>query len=241
MTTIRYDRVLAASKGGSDASSSSTLASDAISVDSSTIEQWAKDKSGDWLVMVYLDHDWNCVDYAPAWEAVVDGLQGMIGLGRINMRTSKGLGASLALSGDEGLLLPTLVMFRDGVFMQSRHIASVYARDSMKSLIAKTYDFVHRCFPPLAPAIFPLPLSFFPYLLLSLVQLSPRIHSPPPSCAHHERRRTGLGCRSASKPCPRYFPPRSRPQSSCCNVAAADVADATVDCGAHDRRQGTIW
>jgi len=172
MTITRYDRVLAASKGGSDASSSSMLASDAVSVDSSTIEQWAKDKSGDWLVMVYLDQDWNCVDYAPAWEAVVDGLQGMIGLGRINMRTSKGLGASLALSGDEGLLLPTLVMFRDGVFMQSRHISSAYSRDSMKFLIAKTYDFVHR-YLPLFPAFFapfpflsfrPSPLAFFSYL-----------------------------------------------------------------------------
>jgi hypothetical protein len=71
----RYDRVLAASKGGGDASGAGILSSDAVDVDSAMIESWAKDNAGDWLVMVYLDEDWNCVEYAPAWESVVDGLQ----------------------------------------------------------------------------------------------------------------------------------------------------------------------
>lgn len=121
------------------------LASDAVDVDSATIEAWARDRSGDWLVMVYIDEDWSCVEYAPAWESVVDGLQGMMGVGRINMRVSRGLGASLALSaGNDGLLLPTLVMFRDGVFMRSTYISSSHSRDALKSLIAKTYEFVYK-------------------------------------------------------------------------------------------------
>jgi hypothetical protein len=91
----------------------------------------------------------------------------MIGLGRISMRVSKGLGASLALSGEEGLLLPTLVMFRDGIFMRSAHIAPSHSRDSLKSLVAKTYDFVYRYsaaklaqMPPLPQLINPLTPSF---------------------------------------------------------------------------------
>ena len=67
--------MLAASKGGGDASNANVLSSDAVDVDSATIESWANDKAGDWLVMVYQDEDWNCVEYAPAWESVVDGLQ----------------------------------------------------------------------------------------------------------------------------------------------------------------------
>lgn len=70
--------------------------------------------------------------------------QGMIGLGRISMRISKGLGASLALSEEDGLLLPTLVMFRDGKFMRSTHIAPTHNRDSLRFLVAKTYEFVYR-------------------------------------------------------------------------------------------------
>ena len=89
---LRYDRVLEASQSGSDKGGASVLASDAADVDSATIEAWARDKSGDWLVMVYMDEDWSCVEYAPAWESVVDGLQGMMGVGRVNMRVSKGLG-----------------------------------------------------------------------------------------------------------------------------------------------------
>jgi hypothetical protein len=127
------------------------LASDAVNVDSATIENWASEQAGDWLVMVYIDEDWNCVEYAPAWESVVDGLQGMIGLGRISMRNSKGLGASLALSNSDGLLLPTLVMFRDGIFMRSTHISGAHSRDALKSLIAKTYEFVHTSAAPLPP------------------------------------------------------------------------------------------
>ena len=114
-----------------------------MDVDAATIESWARDNAGEWLIMVYLDEDWNCVEYAPAWESVVDGLQGMIGVGRISMRVSKGLGVSLALSSADGLLLPTLVMFRDGQLMRSTHISSSYG-SSLKPLIAKTYDFVHR-------------------------------------------------------------------------------------------------
>ncbi len=67
----------------------------------------------------------------------------MIGLGRINMRISKGLGASLALSEEDGLLLPTLVMFRDGKYMRSVHIAPSHSKDSLRVLVAKTYEFVH--------------------------------------------------------------------------------------------------
>ncbi len=119
------------------------LSSDARDVDAATIESWALEQSGDWLVMVYMDEDWGCVEYAPAWESVVDGLQGAVGVGRVNMRSSRGLGASLALSSADGLLLPTLVMFRNGKFMRSTHIAASYGA-SLKSLVAKTYDFVHR-------------------------------------------------------------------------------------------------
>jgi hypothetical protein len=162
------------------------------------IEGWARDKAGDWLVMVYLDEgilecqgfhsyqaltrvlDWNCVEYAPAWESVVDGLQGMIGLGRISMRASKGLGASLALSGEDGLLLPTLVMYRDGRFMRSTHISSMYGRDSLRVLVAKTYEFVHKSEPPPSPPSSPLPPPF-----LTPPQLPLRIHPSSPLCAHY--------------------------------------------------------
>lgn len=75
---------------------------------------------------------------------LVTALQGMIGLGRISMRVSKGLGASLALSEEDGLLLPTLVMFRDGKFMRSTHIAPSQSRDSLRLLVARTYEFVYR-------------------------------------------------------------------------------------------------
>jgi thioredoxin-like negative regulator of GroEL len=136
--------VLSASRAGNGAGASSVLASDAVDVTDATIDSWANEKAGDWLVMVYLDEDWNCVEYAPAWESVVDGLQGMIGVGRVNMRVSKGLGASLALSGDYGLLLPTLVMFRDGQFMASTHVSpNHHSSDSVKLLVAKTYAFVY--------------------------------------------------------------------------------------------------
>jgi hypothetical protein len=96
------------------------------------------------------------VEFAPAWESVVDGLQGMIGLGRISMRANRGLGASLALSGEDGLLLPTLVMYRDGTFMRSTHISSNYGRDALRILVAKTYEFVHKSDPLSSP---PSPLS----------------------------------------------------------------------------------
>ncbi len=67
--------MLAASKGSGDVSDASILSSDAVNVDAATIEAWQRDQAGDWLVMVYVDEDWNCVEYAPAWESVVDGLQ----------------------------------------------------------------------------------------------------------------------------------------------------------------------